>query len=64
MFIKQKIKNDPTFRGVVSMTLFHLKQSFMVEQLRRRIFKNELIALNAEWKLHSARGLMTFKNEF
>ena len=43
---------------------FSFKALLQVEQLRRRIFKNELIALNAEWKLHSARGLMTFKNEF
>ena len=43
---------------------FSFKALLHGEQLRRRIFKNELIGLNAEWKLHSARGLMTFKNEF
>ena len=63
MFIKQKIKNDPTFRGSL-VWHFSFKAVVHGQQLRRRIFKNLLIALNAEWKLHSARGLMTFKNEF
>ena len=43
---------------------FSFKALLHSEQLRRGIFKNELIALNAEWNLHWARGLMTFKNEF
>ena len=59
-----KIYSSYTHLGGSLVWNFSFKALFHGEQLRRRIFKNELIAFNAEWKLHSARGLMTFINEF
>ena len=57
-----KIYSSYTHLGGSLVWHFSFKALLHGEQLRRKIFKNELIALNAEWKLHSARGLMTFKN--
>ena len=61
MFIQQKFKTTQHLGGSL-VWHFSFKAVFHGEQLRPRIFKNELIELNADWKLHSARGLMAFKN--
>ena len=47
-----KIPSSYTHLGGSLVWHFSLKAVVHGVQLRRRIFKNELIALNAEWKLH------------